>query len=164
MIEKAPADRLIDHDFQYTETTGRDPGERSESGHIRASRSNEVVPKKTRRRFSAKNKLRILEAADACQRHGEIGALLRREGIYSTQLQTWRQQRGEGRLGALDEKKRGRKPLPNAPLMKKLAEAEKQNQRLQKRLTEAESIISFQKKFLAMFGETPSTDPDEKKS
>jgi len=164
MIENAPAEKLSSIDLIQLETTGRDPGEPRESGRSGASRSNEVTPRKTRRRFSAKDKLRILEASDRCKLHGELGALLRREGIYSNQLQTWRQQRDEGLLGALQEKKRGRKALPSGPLLKKLHESEKQVQRLQRRLQEAESIISFQKKFLAMFGEIPTVAENEQKS
>jgi transposase-like protein len=151
--------------LKQSETTGRDSDERSETERIAgASRSNEVIPKKVRRRFSASDKLKILAAADRCTKHGEIGALLRREGIYSNQLQIWRQQRSQGELGALSGKKRGRKPNPHGPLVTKLAESEKLVAKLMKRLEKAETIISFQKKFLEMFGEMPSTVQDETKS
>ena len=69
----------------------------------------EVVPKAKRRKFSAEYKLRILDEADKCTEPGQIGALLRREGLYSSHLTTWRRQRGQGVLEALSPKKRGRK-------------------------------------------------------
>ena len=68
-----------------------------------------VVPKAKRRKFSAEYKRRILEEADNCAEPGQIGALLRREGLYSSHLSTWRRQREQGLLGALSSKKRGRK-------------------------------------------------------
>jgi len=68
----------------------------------------EVVPKATRRQFSAGYKKRILEEADRCVEPGQIGALLRREGLYSSHLSTWRQHRDQGLLEALSPKKRGR--------------------------------------------------------
>ena len=70
----------------------------------------QVVPKAERRRFSTEYKLRILAEADRCTEHGQIGALLRREGLYSSHLTTWRRQREQGTLGG----KRGRKPNPQA--------------------------------------------------
>ena len=70
----------------------------------------EVVPRAKRRRFSAEYKLRILEEADACGERGQIGSLLRREGLYSSHLTTWRQQREQGQLEALSPKNRDRKP------------------------------------------------------
>ncbi len=70
----------------------------------------EVVEKKPRRRFTAGYELRILDEADACTEPGQLGALLRREALYSSNLTTWRKQRAEGRLNALRLKKRGRKP------------------------------------------------------
>jgi transposase-like protein len=71
----------------------------------------EVTPKAKRRQFSAQYKLRILDEADRCTRPGEIGALLRREGLYSSNLATWRRQRQKGQIGALSPKKRGPKPI-----------------------------------------------------
>jgi transposase-like protein len=70
----------------------------------------EVLPRAKRRRFSAEYKLRILEEVDGCTQRGQIGALLRREGLYSSHLSTWRQQRLLGQLEGLSPKKRGRKP------------------------------------------------------
>ena len=82
----------------------------------------EVVPRAKRRRFSAEYKLRILEEAAACSERGQIGSLLRREGLYSSHLTTWRHQREQGQLEALSPKNRGRKPSVDETLAKELAE------------------------------------------
>lgn len=74
----------------------------------------EVVPKAKRRQFSAPYKLRILEEYERCNKPGERGALLRREGLYSSTLTTWRRQRDQGQIGARSPKKRGPKPAPDA--------------------------------------------------
>jgi len=116
----------------------------------------EVVAKAKRKRFSAGEKLRILREVDACQGSGEIGALLRREGIYSSYLTTWRRQRERGELDGLAPQRRGPKPNPEAI---ELARLRRENERLQKRLEQAEFIIDFQKKVAQMFGKTLET-PD----
>ena len=116
----------------------------------------EVVAKAKRKRFTAAEKLRILREVDACQGSGEIGALLRREGIYSSYLTTWRRQRETGELDGLAPQKRGPKPNPQAM---ELAKLRRENERLQERLRQAELIISVQKKVAQMFGETLET-PD----
>src|SRR6266545_8198939 len=103
----------------------------------------EVVAKAKRRRFTAAEKLRLLREVDACQGSGEIGALLRREGIYSSYLTTWRKQREAGELDGLAPRKRGPKPDPQAI---ELAKLRRENARLQERLRRAELIISVQKK------------------
>ncbi len=77
-----------------------------------------VVAKAKRRKFSAKEKLRILDEADACAKTGQQGALLRREGLYSSHLSEWRRARERGELDALTPKKRGRKALAPNPLEK----------------------------------------------
>ena len=111
----------------------------------------EVVAKAKRKRFTAGEKLRILREVDACQGSGEIGALLRREGIYSSYLTTWRRQRERGELDGLAPHKRGPKPNPEAI---ELAKLRRENARLQERLRRAELIIDVQKKVARMFGET----------
>ena len=116
----------------------------------------EVIAKAKRKQFSAAEKLRILREVDACQGSGEIGALLRREGIYSSYLSTWRRQRERGELNGLAPQKRGPKPDPQA---EELARLKRENERLQKRLEQAELIIDFQKKVAQMFGKTLET-PD----
>jgi len=116
----------------------------------------EVVAKAKRKRFTAAEKLRILREVDACQGSGEIGALLRREGIYSSYLTTWRRQRERGELDGLAPQRRGPKPDPQAGEITRL---KRENERLQKRLEQAEFIIDFQKKVAQMFGKTLET-PD----
>jgi transposase len=109
----------------------------------------EVTPKAKRRRFSAEYKLRILAEADGCTQPGEIGALLRREGLYSSHLTTWRRQRDEGQLYGLTGKKRGRKADPQAA---ELAQLRQENEQLQARLKQAETIIDVQKKLCGLLG------------
>jgi transposase-like protein len=104
-----------------------------------------VRARQTRRRFTTKYKLEILRKADACTRPGQVGALLRKEGLYSSHLVTWRKQREEG----LTRKKRGRKAEPADPRVKKL---EQENRRLARRLEKAEAIIDFQKKVHELLG------------
>jgi transposase len=114
----------------------------------------EVVPQAKRRRFSAKYKLRILEEAEACREPGEIGALLRREGLYSSYLTAWRRQREQGQLDGLSPKKRGRKPSVDEALAKELDALKRENQRLESRLQQAETIIEVQKKLSGLLGLT----------
>ena len=101
----------------------------------------EVAAKAERRRFSAEYKMRILEEA-AASANGEIGALLRREGLYSSHLTTWRRQQKAGQLAGLAPKKRGPKADPQAEELKRLR---RENERLQVRLQQAEAIIDAQK-------------------
>jgi transposase-like protein len=117
----------------------------------------EVVAKAKRKQFSAAEKLRILREVDACQGSGEVGALLRREGIYSSYLNTWRRQRERGELDGLAPQRRGPKPDPQAA---EIARLKRENERLQKRLQQAELIIDFQKKAAQLFGGTLET-PDQ---
>lgn len=114
----------------------------------------EVVPKAKRRQFTAKYKLRIVEEADACTEAGEIGALLRREGLYSSHLSNWRQLRKDGQLQALSAKKRGRKAQD--PSVAELAKLRRENERLRARLEQAEMIIDVQKKLSQLLGLTPT--------
>ena len=113
---------------------------------------NEVTPKAKRRRFSASYKLRILEETDRCTQPGQIGALLRREGLYSSNLTSWRCQRDQGQIGALSPKKRGPKPAPDAAMARELTRLREQNQRLEQKLKRAELIIEVQKKVSALLG------------
>jgi transposase len=109
----------------------------------------EVVEKPVRRKFTAEYKSRVLREADACAPGtGELGALLRREGLYSSHLTTWRRQREQAELDALAPKKRGRKAAEPHPLARRVAELERDNARLQRRLQQAEVIIDVQKKLL----------------
>ena len=112
----------------------------------------EVVPTARRRRFTAKKKLRILENADRCTRPGEIGALLRREGIYSSYLSRWRRARDAGQLSTLSTRKRGPKPADAKTLVEKVTRLRKKNARLETRLAQAEVIIEVQKKLSQLLG------------
>jgi transposase-like protein len=106
----------------------------------------EVLEKPTRRRFTAEYKLHILREAEACTESGCVGALLRREGLYSSHLNTWRRQREEGMLDGLQPKKRGRKASERNPLLPEVEQLRKENERLTQRLKQAELIIDVQKK------------------
>ena len=128
----------------------------SRNGSERAGMADpEVVPMAERRRFTAEEKLRILEEADACTEPGEIGALLRREGIYSSYLSKWRRARDRGQLTALGEQQRGRKPATDAALAREVARLRRENERLQTRLDQAEAIIEVQKKLSQLLGPSP---------
>jgi transposase len=139
-------------------------GERSEpDGAGRALRpvDPEVNQIPVRRRFSAEYKLRILHLADACTELGSLGAMLRREGLYASNLRTWRRQREAGTLAALKPKKRGRKTQEPNPLTSEAERLRKENERLAKRLRQAELIIDVQKKVSQILGitlETPEGD------
>jgi transposase len=117
----------------------------------------EVAPKASRRRFTAEYKLRILAEADACCKRGEIGALLRREGLYRSHLEKWRGQQRAGSLLALTPQKRGPRPDPQAA---EIAKLRRENKQLQARLQQAETIIEIQKKLSALLGLT-MPEPDE---
>jgi len=110
----------------------------------------EVVPKAERRKFSAEHKRRVLEEADACTESGQIGALLRREGLYSSHLTTWRRQREAGLLETLSPKKRGRNGKDE--MERELVGLRRENERLQARLEQAETIIEVQKKLSHLLG------------
>jgi transposase len=149
------------------ETPQPEDGERSESsvggGGATGARASgrpggapdpEVVPRASRRRFSAAYKLRIVEETDACTEPGEIGALLRREGLYSSHLGKWRRARDQGQLEALAPKRRGPKPDPDRALARRNAQLERENARLNKRLEVAETIIEVQGNVSRLLGLT----------
>lgn len=112
----------------------------------------EVPAKAVRRRFTAAEKLRILRLADACTVPGSLGALLRREGLYFSNLTTWRRQRDAGTLSALAPKPRGRKAPGRDPLRRENAQLRQENERLTRRLRQAELIIDVQKKVSQILG------------
>lgn len=111
----------------------------------------EVPEKPKRRQFTAEYKRSIVAQAEACRDDGAIGALLRREGLYSSHLTTWRRQKEQGELDALAPKKRGRKSTAN-PLAEENQSLRKENARLSRRLEQAELIIDVQKKVSALLG------------
>lgn len=123
----------------------------------------EVVATAKRRSFSKAEKLRILADADACVVPGEIGALLRREGIYSSHLATWRKQRqAAGDTNAL-ARKRGPKVDASAVQERRVLELEKQVERLQAKLVKADLIIDVQKKLSILLGLSTDDTPSEPK-
>ncbi len=123
------------------DVNGHHPGHHHQEGP-------EVVPVAKRRQFSASEKERILAEADACSQPGEIGALLRREGIYSSYLTSWRREREQGQ--GLSPQKRGRKGASVQD--KELARLQAENARLKAQLERAETIIEVQKKVSDLFG------------
>lgn len=120
----------------------------------------EVVERAVRRKFTAEDKQRILLEADRCKGPGEIGALLRREGLYRSHLYKWREQRGKATRQALSPQKQGRKPQPRDPQSARVTELERENARLQQRLKQAEAIIEIQKKISEILG-IPLNPPEK---
>jgi len=108
-----------------------------------------ALPK--RRRFTAAFKAQVVEEAERCTQSGEIGALLRREGLYSSQLSEWRKLYRAGAIQRLRDDTRGRKKTKN-PLEDEVAQLRKTNERLSRRLEQAETIIEIQKKVASMLG------------
>ena len=119
----------------------------------------EVFPRAERRQYTGQYKLRILEEVEQCTERGQVGALLRCEGLYSSHLSKWRRQRAEGQLQALSPQKRGRKAQEVG--VEELARLERENERLRARLEQAEMIIDVQKKLSRLLGlpvENPRID------
>jgi len=120
----------------------------------------EVAATAKRRQFSPSERRRILAAADRCSKNGEIGALLRREGIYSSHLATWRKQREATERAGLEPKKRGRKTDPAIAEARRVAELTRENERLRHKLAQAHTIIDVQKKLCTLLG-LPSAQESE---
>ena len=116
------------------------------AGRARPTPDPEVVAKPKRRQFTAEYRLRILEEADRCTQRGEVGRLLRREGLYSSHLTAWRKARRKGSLRGLASKKRGAKPAERNPLDAKVRALEAQVARLEHELHTAHTILDVQGK------------------
>jgi len=124
-----------------------------------ATKDTEVLVQAKRRTFTAEYKRAILREADGCTQRGEIGALLRREGLYSSHLVDWRVALGKSDLMALAPKKRGPTGRSGDPRERQLVEKDREIARLKKRLERAEAIIDVQKKLSVILGiELPDTD------
>jgi transposase len=123
-----------------------------------------VTTKAHRRRFTAEYKRKILQEADACTESGQIGALLRREGLYSSHLVTWRHARERGELEALAPKKRGPKPQERNPLADELAAKEREIARLKAENAKLQVICTIQKKVSLLLGVTLPTIPEDDES
>lgn len=140
----------------------RSPDERSEAGRSAgepgprgAEAGNEVRPK--RRTYSAEYKLRVLKEADGCREAGEIGALLRREGLYSSHLVLWRRQRSAP--GGLAAKKRGPSARPVDPSAREVERLRRENAKLAARLRQAEALLELQKKLATLLEATRAATP-----
>ena len=123
-----------------------------ETGVKVLEREVEVLAKAERRRFTVEYKRRILQEADACKQPGELGALLRQEGLYSSHLATWRAARSRGELSGLSSKKRGPKAKSPHPDAKRILQLERENRRLRARAERAEALVELQKKVAALLG------------
>jgi len=134
------------------DTLVNDTKEARSAGHVPDP---EVDARAKRRSFTAAFKLDLLRRADACKGDGEIGALLRREGLYSSHLAAWRKLRDKGALSSLS-RPRGRRPANN-PLAGENERLRRQNERLAKRLEQAETIIEVQKKLCLLLGLEPAS-------
>jgi len=139
--------------------TGGDPS--SAKTPIFSPPDSEVTGKRPRRKFTAKYKLRMLKKADVCTEPGQLGVLLRQEGLYSSNLTTWRKQRNEGLLIAMSPKKRGRKAQPKNSLASEVARLQNENQKLKNKLKQAELIIDAQKKISEILGIAQNHDENE---
>ena len=143
------------------ERNGRAPMRDEEEGTVRPDP--EVSERPKRRRFSVEYKVRIVQEAADCTKRGQIGALLRREGLYWSDFAQWRKRYSEGARSALRDDKRGRKRRRN-PLEVELEKLRKENERLKRRLHQAETIIDVQKKVSEMMGiplESAGSEEDE---
>jgi precorrin-6B methylase 1 len=120
-----------------------------------------VVATARRRQFTSGDKRRILEAADRCTQPGEIGALLRKEGIYSSHLTTWRRQRADDERAALAPHKRGRKADPAQTEDRRVLQLTQENERLRRKLAQANAIIDVQKKLCVLLGLSTDETPSE---
>jgi len=146
-----PLDRAVDGDPKRA---------RRASEGSPAVPDSEVAVNTGRRRFTRQYKLLILEQADQCRHAGEIGALLRREGLYSSHLSTWRRLRREGVLQGLNSRRRGPKPDAAAAEQREIARLQKRVSTLEHELQKAHTIIDVQKKLSVML----STIPDDETS
>lgn len=118
----------------------------------------EVPPKAQRRHFTAEYKRRIVEVADAATEPGSVGALLRREGLYSSHLAAWRRQYREGALAGSKSKKRGKKASAATKAERKVKALERENARLRRQLEQARTVIDVQKKVSELMGIPLETD------
>ncbi len=122
----------------------------------------EVVAKARRRRFTGAEKLRVLREADRCSRPGELGALLRREGLYSSHLSAWRAARKRGELAGLTSRPRGPKAQRPDPRERKIVELEREVKRATARAERAEGLVELQKKAAEILG-TPLPESDARR-
>ena len=121
----------------------------------------EVLAKPVRRKFTVEYKRRIVREAESCKGAGEVGALLRREGLYSSHLAAWRAARDRGELAGAGSRRRGPVPTPVDPRDKQIVELARENRKLLKRAERAEALVEVQKKVSELLG-IQLDRPDEK--
>ena len=143
---------MLDAQTDAASGAGTDGGRRPTVVPAPLAASPELAARPHRRTFTAADKLRILAATDRALETGGVGAVLRREGVYSSTLCDWRRQRDAGSLGALTPSRRGPKVSVANPLAAKVALLEKDNARLARCLARAEAIIDVQKKLADLLG------------
>lgn len=148
-MNNTPLDKAVDGDMK---------GARRASGESPSLPDPEVEVKAGRRCFTTQYKLSIVEQADQCRHSGEIGALLRREGLYSSHLSTWRRQRREGVLQGLSPQQRGPKPNAAVADQREIARLQKQVSKLERELEKAHTIIDVQKKLSALLSTIPKDE------
>ena len=129
---------------------------------VSPSTDSEVVPVAKRKRFTNAQKRSIVIAANACTRPGEIGALMRRHGVYSSSLSTWRRQYAAGELDAATAKKRGPQPNPARAELKQLALVTRERDKLRQQLTNAKLVIEVQKKVAGLLEQIEMSSKFEK--
>ena len=150
MKAKENAEAAEQNESLSTEESERVPGQPPDP---------EVKDQARRRQYSAAYKLRILEELDRCTEPGQQGAILQREGLYSSHLTKWRKERRSGQLKALTPKKRGRREADPATV--ELARLQRENEKLKAKLERAEIIIRYQKKVADLLGFNPATEKGE---
>ncbi len=133
---------------ESAETRSAEDDSRDANGSL----NSEVTAKPTRRQFTAAYRLRIIEEADRCKVPGEVGQLLRREGLYASHLANWRKARHAGSLAGLSSKKRGAKPKAKNPLASTVRELEAKVTRLERELEQARTIMDVQEKVAGLLG------------
>jgi len=159
-MDKTPNKRLLAPERGEPERSGGEPnGGANNAAADSPIPDPEVLARPRRRRFAPAYKARIVEEAQRCTQAGQIGALLRREGLYSSALTQWRRQYQSGAMQALKDDKRGRKRTRD-PRDEELRSLQRENERLNKKLRQAELIIDIQKKVAAMLGNPIETSPN----
>lgn len=155
--EGGPGPTAVPNTTAAAEEAGGSGPRAGSNGH---PRPDPAVPEKpVRRRFDAEYKARILREADQFTEPGQLGALLRREGLYSSHLSVWRKQRDEAAMAGLVPKRRGRKPDPNAALVAENQRLVRENAKLMRKLRRTEAILDVQKKLSEILGiELPPND------
>ena len=154
VVEKKQVDETFGETEGARRATGVFPNVAPAAGPLPPTMGSEteVMAKAQRRRFTAEYKRRIVREADRCTTTGAIGGLLRREGLYSSYLTTWRAARDRGELEGLAPKQRGPKVVPPDPRDKKIAEQERELGKWRKRAERAEALVEVQKKVAALLG------------